>query len=97
MGQLIPLHHGDAEAARRKKELEGGSRGGAVQVDPQLESARFQPLNLKCDILVSKFAFKCNLYRYTGGVPGRSRRKPTWSGKREWRCPSCRAWWGGAC
>jgi hypothetical protein len=34
-------------------------------VDPALESAWFQPLNLKCDILVSKFAFKCNLYRYT--------------------------------
>jgi nitrile hydratase len=32
--------------------------------DPQLESAWFQPLNLKCDILVSKFAFKFNLYRY---------------------------------
>ena len=26
---------------------------GAVQVDPQLESGWFQPLNLKCDILVS--------------------------------------------
>jgi hypothetical protein len=34
------------------------------------ESTWFQPLNLKCDILVSKFAFKFNLYRYTtaGGV-----------------------------
>ena len=27
-------------------------------VDPQLESARSQPLSLKCDILVSKCAFK---------------------------------------
>ena len=36
-------------------------------VDPQLESARFQPLNLKCDILVSKFAFKCDLHRYIEG------------------------------
>jgi hypothetical protein len=39
--------------------------GGAVQVesiDPELESARIQPLNLKCDILVSKFAFKFNLH-----------------------------------
>ena len=34
-------------------------------VDPQLESAWFQPLKLKCDFLVSKFAFKFNLYRYT--------------------------------
>jgi hypothetical protein len=31
---------------------------------PQLESAWFQPLNLKCDILVSKFAFTFNLCRY---------------------------------
>jgi hypothetical protein len=30
----------------------------------KLESAWFQPLNLKCDIPVSKFAFECNLYRY---------------------------------
>jgi hypothetical protein len=26
-------------------------------VDPELESTRFQPLNLKCHLLVSKFAF----------------------------------------
>jgi hypothetical protein len=33
--------------------------------DPQLESAWFQPLSLKCDFLVSKFAFKwVNLCRY---------------------------------
>ena len=40
---------------------------------PQLESAWFQTLNLKCDILVSKFAFKCNLYRcYTSAsYPGK--------------------------
>jgi hypothetical protein len=25
-------------------------------------------LNLKCDILVSKFACKCNLYRYAAGL-----------------------------
>jgi hypothetical protein len=24
-----------------------------------------QPVNLKCDILVSKFAFKCDLHRYS--------------------------------
>ena len=34
-------------------------------VDPQLESAWFQPLNLKCDILVSSLWFvKCNWRRY---------------------------------
>jgi hypothetical protein len=32
-------------------------------VDPQLESAWFQPLNLSSEKLVSHFAFKCNLYR----------------------------------
>jgi hypothetical protein len=32
---------------------------------PQLESAWMQTLNLKCDILVSKFAFKFNLCRYS--------------------------------
>jgi hypothetical protein len=41
-------------------------------VDPWLERAWFQPLSLKRDILVSKFAFKCNLYRYSSGpfLPG---------------------------
>ena len=34
-------------------------------VDQQLESAWFQPLNLKCNFMVSKFAFKCNLYHYS--------------------------------
>jgi hypothetical protein len=27
-------------------------------------------LNLKCDILVSNFAFKCNLYRYNTAAQG---------------------------
>jgi hypothetical protein len=40
------------------------SAGGAAQDDTQLESAWFQLLNLKCDILVSKLAFKFNLHRY---------------------------------
>jgi hypothetical protein len=29
-----------------------------------LKAPGFQPLNLKCDLLVSNFAFKCNVYRY---------------------------------
>jgi hypothetical protein len=33
-------------------------------VDPYLESIQFQPLSLSSDFLVSKFAFKFNLYRY---------------------------------
>jgi hypothetical protein len=32
-----------------------GKRGFATQ----LESTRFQPLSLQCDVLVSNFAFKC--------------------------------------
>jgi hypothetical protein len=36
---------------------------------PDLESAWFQPLNLLCDILVSKFAFKINLYHYNPAAP----------------------------
>jgi hypothetical protein len=43
--------------------------GGAVQfnpVDPQRPKAHgFNPLKLKCDLLVSKFAFKFNFYRYS--------------------------------
>jgi hypothetical protein len=34
-------------------------------VDPWLETAWFHPLNLSSDFLVSKFAFKFNLRRYT--------------------------------
>jgi hypothetical protein len=36
-----------------------------IPVDPQLETARFQPLGLSSDLLVSisNFAFKCNLDR----------------------------------
>jgi hypothetical protein len=44
-------------------------------VDPELETARFQPLNLKCDFLVSKFAFLTILlfqmqrvHRYSAGA-----------------------------
>jgi predicted secreted protein len=41
------------------------------KVDPQLASTCWlQILNLKCDILVSKFAFSFNLYRYNGVLQG---------------------------
>jgi WD40 repeat protein len=33
-----------------------------------LKALGFEPLNQKCDILVSKLAFKSNLYRYTAAV-----------------------------
>jgi hypothetical protein len=36
-------------------------------VDPEREGAWFHPLNLNCDLLVSTFAFTCNLYRYIKG------------------------------
>jgi HrpA-like RNA helicase len=35
-----------------------------------LKAPGFNPWNLKCDILVSKFAFKFNLYRYNEAPPG---------------------------
>jgi hypothetical protein len=37
-------------------------------VDPQLATAWFQPLSLWSENLVSMFAFKCNLYRYSLGT-----------------------------
>ena len=39
-------------------------------VDPWLESAWFRRLNRKCDILVSKVAFKLNLYHYSERCDG---------------------------
>jgi hypothetical protein len=39
-------------------------------VDPQLESARFQPLKLKCDILVSKICFQMQLVPLHRGEQG---------------------------
>jgi hypothetical protein len=48
-----------------------------------LESAWFQPLNLKCDILVSKLAFKCHLYRYSVAIETRGFTYVTSGRKRE--------------
>jgi cyclophilin family peptidyl-prolyl cis-trans isomerase len=57
--------------------------GGAVQAESTpYESARFQqPLNLPSDILVSKFAFEYNLYRYVTAPSSRTRTFPssTWA------------------
>jgi hypothetical protein len=42
--------------------------------DPSFESIWFQPLYLKCDLLVANFAFKwVNLYRYTLPPPPKSK------------------------
>jgi hypothetical protein len=70
----------DAMAARERRARSGRERGGAVHstlhsVYHCLKMHGFiQPLNLKCDLLVSKIAFKFNLYRYceacSGKVPG---------------------------
>jgi hypothetical protein len=62
---LYRLHRGALE--RENKQLQRRVKVGTYDfnaVDPHLETAWFQPLNLKCDILVSKFASKFNLYRY---------------------------------
>jgi hypothetical protein len=67
---------GVARAAR------GGRRPAAVvglyklnSVDPELESAWFQPLNLKCDILLSIFAFRFQLAPLRRGPPRRRARR----------------------
>jgi hypothetical protein len=53
-----------AQVEQKEEEEEG--EGGAVQVDSRLESAWFQPLNLRRNFLVSKnLLFKFNLQRYT--------------------------------
>jgi hypothetical protein len=74
MGQLVPLQRGFDEMAH----------GGAEQVDPQLERRLVSTLE---PILVSKFAFECNVHRYstaatrctrtgTTGIGTYTRRRP---------------------
>jgi hypothetical protein len=70
MGQLVPL-----QPVQQPLLLHPAGLYKLNAVDPQLESTRFQPLNLsseklvsrfeKLPKLVSKFAFKCNLTHYT--------------------------------
>jgi hypothetical protein len=52
-----------SEVGARAAELTttGTSVVGLYNFDPELESAWFQPLNLKCDLLVSIFAFSISL------------------------------------
>ena len=45
-------------------------------VDPQLETAWFQPLSLLSENLISKFAFKFSSYRYIKGPAALSARSP---------------------
>jgi hypothetical protein len=69
---LYPLQHGlrgglvfPAVSADRDNHLKGTLLVRAeINIDPELESAWFQTLNLKCDFLVSKLSSKCNLYCY---------------------------------
>jgi len=52
----------------RRCVLFGEALGGAVQVDPMrpmLKPPRTKHLKLKCDMLLSTFAFTFNLRRYT--------------------------------
>jgi hypothetical protein len=47
----------------------------------RLESAWLQPLNLKCGLLVSKFAFKwVNLYRYAAVIDLKNNKKVVGAG-----------------
>ena len=58
---------------------------GRYNLNPADPSARFRTLNLSSDILVSKFAFKCNLHRYSSATPPR-RRSPR---RFLYRCRAC--------
>jgi hypothetical protein len=63
-----------AELGAERRAVQGAAVGlyKLNVVDTQLESAWFQPLNLKSDLPGSSLcALKCNLYRYTAGGEGR--------------------------
>jgi hypothetical protein len=72
MGQLVQLQQGGGDSCgvvpERVSHRAKSQRGRVVQllnpVDPWLKSAWFQSLNILSHLLVSKFAFKLNLYRY---------------------------------
>jgi hypothetical protein len=51
-----------------------------MQLTHSVKGACFQPLNLSSDFLVSKFAFKCNVNRYTSTAKGKSSgtQAPSW-------------------
>jgi hypothetical protein len=54
-------------------------------VDPYLGRNWFQLLTVKCDILVSKFAFKFNLYHYSS-VRNQARSARNTCQTQTWRC-----------
>jgi hypothetical protein len=58
-----------------------GKKVGLYKLPLSLKAAGFNPCTLQqCDILASKFAFKCNLYRYNMGI---SLAREQWSALKE--------------
>jgi hypothetical protein len=66
--ERVRTTEGTLEAAR-----EASARWGCtsrMQLTHSLKAPGFKPSNLKCDMLVSRFAFTCNLYRCSEGRGG---------------------------
>jgi hypothetical protein len=57
MGQLVPLRSGVDVLNRGEFLFAVELMGGAVQVDPQLESAWFKVISYQVDFLVSSLCF----------------------------------------
>jgi hypothetical protein len=76
----VVLQVGDRVVFRMREGKQGGHLGGAVQVDPvkpTLKAPGTKRLKLKCDQLLSIFAFKFNLGPYTWAYTASStRRRP---------------------
>jgi hypothetical protein len=62
-------------------------------VDPSLESARFQPLNLSSEKPLSEFAFKFNLCRYH---ESHKKLRKMVKHKNKHQKDMTRTWWGSA-
>jgi hypothetical protein len=102
---LTPAAGEAARAAAGAGEMEERLRPpasvvGLYKLNPVhgLKGARFQPLSLCSDILVSKHAFKLNLYRYSVLAASATRRgTPSPTPRRRWRrrspaCPCSPRW-----
>ena len=67
MNECKPLDGGQHDVGRGLLEPGASRQGSPVQVDPikpKLKPPRTKRLKLKCDVLLSKSAFKSNLRRY---------------------------------
>jgi hypothetical protein len=92
-GDLAAPHAAAGQSAVR--ELAAHAKGKAVQVEPmksKLKPPGTKRLKLKCDTLLSSFAFKFNLRRYTKGVKYQLTMRIYWPGEEvlsgEWQMPA---------